>query len=75
MVISTALALRPDVIVISVTDSAHLAGSEEELRILAGDFRLILAGRGTDGIAEAVGAELFDTDPVSAAERLASMSH
>jgi DNA-binding transcriptional MerR regulator len=75
MVISTARAVKPDAVVITVTDSAHLAGSEEDLRLLAGHFRLILAGRGVDGIAEAVGAELFDTDPVSAAERLAAPSY
>jgi DNA-binding transcriptional MerR regulator len=70
-VISTAREVRPDAVVVAVTDPAHLAGAEPHLASLARSYRLFLAGRGTDGIAAAVGAELFDTDPVSAAERLA----
>jgi MerR family transcriptional regulator, light-induced transcriptional regulator len=71
-VISTARQVRPDAVVIAVSDPAHVGGHEHHLSTLARSHRLILAGRGTDGIAAAVGAELFDTDPVSAAERLAS---
>ena len=70
-VTTTAQQVRPDAVVIAVSDAAHLAGDEQELITLARGYRLILAGRGTDGIATAVGAELFNTDPVSAAERLA----
>jgi DNA-binding transcriptional MerR regulator len=71
-VIATAREVRPDAVVIAATDPAHLAGAERHLTTLARSHRLILAGRGTNGIAAAVGAELFDDDPVSAAERLAA---
>jgi MerR family transcriptional regulator, light-induced transcriptional regulator len=71
-VTTTAKQVRPDAVVIAVSDAAHLASDEQELITLARGYRLILAGRGTDGIATAVGAELFNTDPVSAAERLAA---
>jgi MerR family transcriptional regulator, light-induced transcriptional regulator len=71
-VTSTARQVRPDAVVIAATDPAHLADDKHELVTLARGFRLILAGRGSDGIAAAVGAELFDTDPVSGAERLSA---
>jgi MerR family transcriptional regulator, light-induced transcriptional regulator len=71
-VISTAAELQPDAVVVAVTEAAVLAGAERELATLARGHRLILAGRGADGIAAAVGAEVFDADPVSAAEQLAS---
>ena len=71
-VIATARDVRPDAVVIAVTDPIYLTGVNDELAVLAGSNRLILAGRGTDGTAAAVGAELFDTDPVSGAERLAA---
>jgi MerR family transcriptional regulator, light-induced transcriptional regulator len=74
-VISTAGEVRPDAIVIAVTDPAHLIGGERDLATLARTNRLILAGRGTDGFAAAAGAELYDTDPVSAAEHLAARPH
>jgi DNA-binding transcriptional MerR regulator len=73
-VISVARDLRPDAIVVSATDVDHLSGSEPHLAALARGYRLILAGRAAHAIARAVGAELFDADPVSAAERLASTS-
>jgi MerR family transcriptional regulator, light-induced transcriptional regulator len=71
---STAADIRADAVVIAVSDPVHLTKSKGELVALARDFRLILAGRGTDGIGASVGAELFDTDPVSGAERLAAGS-
>jgi MerR family transcriptional regulator, light-induced transcriptional regulator len=71
-VISTARDLRPDAVVVAVTNSAYLTNAHRHLVTLARSYRLILAGRGVDGIAAAVGAELFNTDPVSAAERLAA---
>jgi MerR family transcriptional regulator, light-induced transcriptional regulator len=70
--ISTARQVNPDAIVLSVSDPSLLAGSEDHLSTLARDYRLILAGRGVDGIADVAGAELYDIDPVSAAERLAA---
>jgi methanogenic corrinoid protein MtbC1 len=71
-VISTAAELRPDAVVIAVMEAGVLAGAERELATLARSHRLVLAGRGADGIAAAVGAEVFAADPVSAAEQLAS---
>ncbi|HEU4488366.1 MAG TPA: B12-binding domain-containing protein [Actinomycetota bacterium] len=71
-VISTARDLRPNAVVVAVTDPAHLANAHRYLVTLARDHRLILAGRGVDGVAASVGAELFNIDPVSAAERLAA---
>jgi methanogenic corrinoid protein MtbC1 len=74
-VVSTARDLRPNAVVVAVTDPAHLANAHRYLVTLARGYRLILAGRGVDGVAAAVGAELFNTDPVSAAERLAAPSN
>jgi MerR family transcriptional regulator, light-induced transcriptional regulator len=71
-VVSTADPVRPDAVVIAVTDPATLAGGERELAALARGHRVMLAGRGADRFASAVGAELLDTDPVSAAERVAA---
>lgn len=71
-VISTARTVQPNAVVIAATDPAHLAGAEPHLAAIAKSYRLILAGRGSDEVAATVGAELFDTDPVSAAERLAT---
>jgi MerR family transcriptional regulator, light-induced transcriptional regulator len=71
-VVSTARQMNPDAVVIAVTDPTHLAGNEEQLAALARASRLILAGRGADGYASAVGADLYETDPVAAAERLAA---
>jgi integral membrane sensor domain MASE1 len=50
----------------------NLTPFEEELRALAASVRLALAGAGVSpALAEAVGAELLEMDPVSAAEHLA----
>jgi MerR family transcriptional regulator, light-induced transcriptional regulator len=73
-VMSTARDVHPDAVVISVTDPAHLVGDERDLATLGSNYRLILGGPGTDGFAESAGAELYDADPVSAAERLAASS-
>jgi MerR family transcriptional regulator, light-induced transcriptional regulator len=69
-VIDTARRVRPEAVVIAVTDPKHVEGSEAHLAALTGDYRLIFAGRGAADVASTVGVELFDLDPVTAAERL-----
>ena len=70
-VMSTAEDVAPDAVVIAATQPRFLIEEKESLRELAGRYKLVVAGRGADGIAESVGAELFESDPLSAAERLA----
>ncbi|HZH24499.1 MAG TPA: cobalamin B12-binding domain-containing protein [Solirubrobacteraceae bacterium] len=64
--------LTPQLVVLSSTMAHNLTPFEEELRALAASVRLALAGAGVSpALAEAVGAELLEMDPVSAAEHLA----
>jgi DNA-binding transcriptional MerR regulator len=71
--IHTAAAAPPQLIVVSATDPAFLAGLEPELLRLAGIAPLALGGRGaTATVARAAAARLLDGDPVTEAERLSS---
>lgn len=73
MTARTAQTLAPRLVVLSSTMPHHLPPFEDELRALAASFRLALAGAGVGPeLAERVGAELLDVDPVTAAERLAA---
>ena len=71
-VMSTAIDIDPDAVVIAATEPRFLMAEKEPLQRLASHYRLLIAGRGADGIAGEVGAELLDTDPLAGAERLAS---
>ena len=69
----TVEALTPRIVVLSSTMAHNLSPFEGELRALAASVRLALAGAGVSpAFAEAVGAELLEMDPVSAAEHLAA---
>ena len=70
-VIETAQRVRPDAIVLAITDPRYAMGLEDDLRSLATEHRLILAGRAAPDIAASVGAELAALDPVEAAAQLA----
>jgi DNA-binding transcriptional MerR regulator/methylmalonyl-CoA mutase cobalamin-binding subunit len=71
MVARAAETLTPELVVVSSTMPHSLSSFEEELRTLAASFRLALAGAGVGpAIAERVGAEFLDGDPVTAAQRL-----
>ena len=73
MVARAAEKLTPQLVVISSTMPNALSPFEEELRTLATSFRLALAGAGVSpAVAERVGAELLDGDPVTVAQRLAA---
>lgn len=62
-----------ELVVLSTTIAHRLAGVEVELRALAASTRLILAGAGVNStLAQRVGAEFFNIDPVTAAERLST---
>ena len=64
----TALRIDSSVVVVSATTSARLASVEGDLRDLAGERRVALAGAGADAVmAERIGALLLDADPVAAA--------
>ena len=64
--------LDPRLVVISSTLAHNLPPLEDELRALAASVRLTLAGAGVNpALAKAVGAELLDMDPVTAAQHLA----
>lgn len=61
-----------DVVVVAATDRRRLASVADELGGLARTRRLALAGAGAGRrLAERVGGELLDADPVTAAARLA----
>ena len=60
----------PDAVVIAASDAGYLQRDEDALADLARAHRLVLAGQGAGAIAQKVGAELFDIDPVRAAEKL-----
>jgi len=65
--------LTPRLVVLSSTMAHNLLPLEDELRALAGSVRLTLAGAGVDpALAQRIGAELLDMDPVTAAEHLAA---
>ena len=65
--------LAPRLVVLSSTMADTLPPYEDELRALAASARLALAGAGvTPALAQRVGAERLDMDPVSAAELLAA---
>jgi MerR family transcriptional regulator, light-induced transcriptional regulator len=73
MTARTAEAVTPKLVMLSSTMAHCLPPFEDELRALAASVRLVLAGAGVGpGLAERVGAERFDVDPVTAAERLAA---
>jgi DNA-binding transcriptional MerR regulator len=73
MIARTAETLAPQLVVLSSTMAHGLPPFEDELRALAASVRLALAGDGVSpALAERVGAEYLDTDPVTAAERLAA---
>jgi DNA-binding transcriptional MerR regulator/methylmalonyl-CoA mutase cobalamin-binding subunit len=69
----TAETLTPRIVVLSSTMAHTLPPLEDELRALGDSVRLLLAGAGvSSAMAERVGAGFLDTDPVTAAERLAA---
>lgn len=73
MVARTAATLSPQIVVLSSTMGDGLPAFEAELRALAASVRLALAGAGVSpALAERVGAEYLDADPVSAAAYLAA---
>lgn len=71
-ILSTATQLKPDAIVLSVSDGKHVEGREDDFRRIADAHRVIVAGRGAAEVASASSAELWGLDPVAAAERLAA---
>jgi MerR family transcriptional regulator, light-induced transcriptional regulator len=63
--------LRPDLVVVSATDSERFMQVESQLRDLARISPLGVAGAGADtALAASLGAELLDGDPVSQASRV-----
>jgi len=64
--------LAPDVVVLAATERRRFASIAAELAELARARRLAVAGAGADErVAAQLGAELLDTDPVTAAARVA----
>ena len=73
MIARAAETLTPQLVVVSSTMAHVLPPFEHELRTLAASIRLALAGAGvSQALAERVGADFLDADPVTAAERLAA---
>lgn len=69
---SAAKATDPRLIVLAVTAVSDAGAAVSEFQALAADYRVAVGGRGaTRALAESVGARHLDTDPVSAAARLA----
>ena len=67
----TAEDLHPDLVVLTATTPQRLSRVRSELRELSETTRLAIAGAGTsEALADTVGAELLDGDPVSQAARL-----
>ena len=65
-------ALHPDRVVISATVGRRLRAAKAELRQLALEVPVALAGAGASaGLAREIGATLLEDDPVTAAERIA----
>jgi len=72
MIARTAETLTPRLVVLSSTMADNLPPFEDELRALAASVRLVLAGAGVSAaLAQRVGAERLEMDPVTAAEHLA----
>jgi len=68
----TAENVSPALVVVAAAMPTHLARIEAELRDLATTVRLAVAGRGASRfLADRIGAELLDGDPVSAAKSIA----
>jgi MerR family transcriptional regulator, light-induced transcriptional regulator len=64
--------LAPDVVVLAATDRRRFASIADDLAELARAGRLAIGGAGADErVAAQLGAELLDTDPVTAAARVA----
>jgi DNA-binding transcriptional MerR regulator len=71
----TARELRPALVVLAASPSAHVADSQDELAVIARTSPLALAGGGTSArLAGSVGAHYLDQDPVTAAALVASGS-
>jgi MerR family transcriptional regulator, light-induced transcriptional regulator len=68
----TARSLDPRLVVVSATAPRYLARLGDELAALARQWPLAVAGAGaTPALAEAAGAELLSSDPVTEADRVA----
>jgi methanogenic corrinoid protein MtbC1 len=64
--------LQPERVVISATADRRLRDAREELRLLAREVPIALAGAGASArSAQEIGASLLEGDPVTAAERIA----
>ena len=73
MTARAAQTLTPKLVVLSSTMAHGLPPFEDELRALAASVPLALAGAGVNPVlAERLGAEHLDVDPVAAAERVAA---
>jgi DNA-binding transcriptional MerR regulator len=73
MIARTVERVSPQLVVLSSTMAHVLPPIEDELGELAGSVRLLLAGAGASAsLAERVGAEYVELDPVTAAERLSA---
>jgi DNA-binding transcriptional MerR regulator len=71
VIASTVESVSPQLVVLSSTMAHVLPPIEDELSGLASSVRLLLAGAGAGpALAERVGAEFLDLDPVTVAERL-----
>lgn len=71
MITRTVESVSPRLVVLSATMAHVLPPLEDALGALAGSVRLHLAGAGAGpALAQRVGAEFLDLDPVTAAERL-----
>jgi DNA-binding transcriptional MerR regulator len=67
----TAEGLHPDLVVLTATTPQRLSRVRSELRALSETTRLAVAGAGTaKALADSVGAELLNGDPVSQAARI-----
>ena len=69
-VAATAERLDPDIIVIAISDPAHMSGSGDGLAALAGGHRVILAGPGAASVSVS-GVETLNLDPVESARVVA----
>lgn len=73
MITRTVESVSPRLVVLSATMAHVLPPLEDALGALAGSVRLCLAGAGAGpALAQRVGAEFLDLDPVTAAERLSA---
>jgi DNA-binding transcriptional MerR regulator len=67
----TADSLHPDLVVLATTAPQRLSRVRSEVRQLAEARRLAVAGAGTtEALAASVGAELFNSDPISQAAQI-----